>query len=75
MEFANNIACNELMVQDCIKHLRQHPEAAHTFFQALLEGGTVSFHGYVFTDHDTQRIYKAYRKTNKGRNYDGGRIY
>lgn len=64
--FAENMACNELMVQDCIEELRQNQTKANNFIAALLEGYTVSYHGYQFTDYDTQRIYNAIKK---GRNY------
>lgn len=66
-QFEINMGCHEGMVQECIAYLRLHPIEAHNFIWALLEGQTVSFHGYQFTDYDTRRIYNAIKS--KGRNY------
>ncbi|MCM1323928.1 MAG: hypothetical protein NC218_07190 [Acetobacter sp.] len=64
--YVDCLACNELMVQECIKELRQNDMKVHNFIAALLNGYTVSYHGYQFTDYDTRRIYDAVKK---GRNY------
>lgn len=65
-QFANVMACNELTVQDCIKELQQDQTKASNFIAAILEGYTISYHGYQFTNYDTRRIYNAIKK---GRNY------
>ncbi len=53
------MACNELLVLDCIEELRQDPIRAQNFIQAVMSGVTVSYHGYQFTDYDTKRIYDS----------------
>ncbi len=65
-QFTDAMACNELMVRHCIEELRQNHVKAHNFIQALLEGMTVSYQGYQFTDYDTRRIYNSIKG---GRNY------